>query len=180
MKLKKMMGLLLGLLALPAFAEESQFAYVYTTDLLPKGKQELEQWMTWRHEKAHGNFDLWQGRTSYEYGVSDNFQAAIYANTMKTKAFHDNVDGETAPPENFAELQPDPDEHFSASKFVGVSLEGIYLILSPYIHPIGHLSGTKSATPTSRTAVRGALQAHRLWRQFALAGERGAWWPVAG
>ena len=30
-----------------------------------------------------------------------------------------------------------PDDHLNESKYVGVSLEGIYRVLSPYIHPIG-------------------------------------------
>lgn len=42
----------LVLVASGALAEESQFAFVYTTDLLPKGAKEVEQWMTWRHQKV--------------------------------------------------------------------------------------------------------------------------------
>ena len=126
------------LLALPAaHAEESQFAYVYTTDLLPKGAKEIEQWLTWRHGRSQGDFDVWEGRTEFELGVTDKFQAAIYANYATTRTFHNNVDGATSPPESFAEAFPGADEHYRDSKFVGVSVEGIYRIMSPYTDPFG-------------------------------------------
>jgi hypothetical protein len=123
--------------ACSARAEESQFAFVYTTDLLPKGAKEVEQWATWRHGRSQGQFDVLEGRTELEYGVTDRFQAAIYANYAWTRTYHNNVDGTTAPPESFAEASPDPDSVFKDSKFVGVSLEGIYRILSPYTDPVG-------------------------------------------
>lgn len=103
-----------------ALAEESQFAYVYTTDLLPKGAKEVEQWMTWRHGRSQGDFDVWEGRTEVEYGVTDKFQAAFYANYATTRTFHNNVDGTTVPPESFAEAFPGADEHYRDSKFVGL------------------------------------------------------------
>jgi hypothetical protein len=108
--------------ACSARAEESQFAFVYTTDLLPKGAKEVEQWATWRHGRSQGQFDVLEGRTELEYGVTDRFQAAIYANYAWTRTYHNNVDGTTAPPESFAEASPDPDSVFKDSKFVGVSL----------------------------------------------------------
>jgi hypothetical protein len=120
-----------------AQAGESQFGYVYTTDLLPKGKKEIEQWMTWRHQKSQGTFDVWEGRTEFEYGVSENVQLAAYANYAKTHAYHDGVDGATAPPETFAETQVAPDTNYSDTKFIGGSLEAIYRVLSPYKDPIG-------------------------------------------
>jgi len=56
---------------------------------------------------------------------------------MWSRAFHNGVDGATAPPENFADKIVGPDSHWHSGRFVGFSLEGIYRILSPYIHPIG-------------------------------------------
>jgi len=124
-------------LAATAQAEESQFAYTYTSDLLPKGKMEVEQWMTWRHQKNQGTFDVWEGRTEFEYGVNDRWQTALYVNYDKTRAFHNGIDGATSPPESFAETQVGPDTHYSDTKFVGVSWENIYRVLSPYKDPIG-------------------------------------------
>jgi hypothetical protein len=131
------MCLLAAISPIKAQAGESVFGFLVTTDLLPNGAKEIEQWLTWRRQKAGGKFDLIQGRTAFEYGVTDDFQAAIYANYMWSRAFHNAVDGTTAPPENFADVQVGPNSHWHSGRFVGVSLEGIYRILSPYIHPIG-------------------------------------------
>ena len=125
------------LTASPLFASESQFGYMYTTDLLPKGQTEIEQWLTWRHGRSQGDMNVLEGRTEFELGVTDNFQAAFYAHYAYLSAFHNNVDDTTAPPEVFAELQPGPDDHMDNLKFVGASLEGIYRILSPYTDGLG-------------------------------------------
>jgi hypothetical protein len=39
-------------------ADEPLFGYVYTTDLLPKNKFELAQWVTWGHGNSVGQFDV--------------------------------------------------------------------------------------------------------------------------
>jgi hypothetical protein len=127
----------MAFMAVSARSEESQFAYVYTTDLLPKGAMELEQTLTWRHQKSQGEFDDWQGTTAFEYGVTDYFQMALYGNYDKASAYHNDVDGKTVAPERFADLQVDPDERLDALKWVGVSLEGILRLLSPYTDPFG-------------------------------------------
>jgi hypothetical protein len=118
-------------------AGEPMFGYVYTTDLLPQGKSEIEQWSTWRHQKAHGDFDLLENRTAYEYGVTDAFQLAGYINYSYTHAYHDTVDGSTLPPEAFADYRIGPDQHFTAKRYVGVSAEAIYRLSSPYTSPLG-------------------------------------------
>jgi hypothetical protein len=56
---------------------------------------------------------------------------------VKTRAFHDGLDGATFAPESFADYQYGPDDHFNKSRFQGFSFEGIYRILSPYIDPVG-------------------------------------------
>ena len=118
-------------------AEESQFGYVYTTDLLPKGAKELEQWATWRHQKIAGYFDQIDARTEFEYGLADNLQTAIYANYAWTRAYHNGPFGATTPPEPFVYDMPGPDQHYSATRFVGVSGEVIYRVLSPYTDALG-------------------------------------------
>src|SRR5260370_2319989 len=131
----------LGALTLAFFgsshAEESQFGYVYTTDLLPKGAKELEQWATWRHQKIGGYFDQIDARTEFEYGLTDSLQTAIYANYAWSRAYHNGPFGATTPPEPFSYDIPGPDEHYSASRFVGVSGEIIYRVLSPYTDALG-------------------------------------------
>jgi hypothetical protein len=118
-------------------ADEPVFGYTYTTDLLPRRKFEVEQWSTTRFTKAHGSFWLQENRTEFEYGVSDRFQLSFYANYAATHASGESVDGSTTPPETFAGPLFDPSKPFRDSKFVGVSLEGIYRVLSPYKHPVG-------------------------------------------
>src|ERR1700681_4695904 len=125
------LGALTLALLRPVQAEESQFGYVYTTDLLPKGAKELEQWATWRHQKIAGYFDQIDARTEFEYGLTDNLQTAIYANYAWTRAYHNGPFGATTPPEPFSYDIPGPDEHYRATRFVGVSGEIIYRILSP-------------------------------------------------
>ena len=71
----------------PVAAEEAAFGFVNTTDLLPKGGKEVEQWVTWRHQKNFGSFDLVQGETEIEYGVLDNLQVALGANYAWNQAF---------------------------------------------------------------------------------------------
>ncbi|HYA28585.1 MAG TPA: hypothetical protein VEI95_07170, partial [Acidobacteriota bacterium] len=55
------MCLLAAINPVKAHAGESAFGFVITTDLLPKGGKEIEHWLTWRRQKAGGQFDLIQG-----------------------------------------------------------------------------------------------------------------------
>jgi hypothetical protein len=120
-----------------ARADEPLFGYTYTTDLLPQGKWEIEQWATDRISKAHGAFNLLENRTELSYGVTDRFQLSLYANYAWTRADHDNADGTTSPPETFAGPLFDSSSIFKGSKFVGVSAEGVYRVMSPYTDPFG-------------------------------------------
>lgn len=120
-----------------ASAEESQFAYVYTTDLLPAGAKEVEQWMTWRHQKIAGAYNQIEGRTEVEYGLSDRLQLALYANYAWTDAYHNGPSGATTPPEQFADKNPDPNSDYRSSRLIGVSGEAIYRLLSPYTDGVG-------------------------------------------
>jgi hypothetical protein len=124
--------------SVPARADEPLLGFLYTTDLLPKGGMEVEQWLTWKEQKAHGYFHEVDGRSVFSYGVTDAFQLSGYLNYSWTSAFHNGVDGATTPPEAFAVYnQVDPDAHYNASKFTGVSVEALYRVLSPYTHPVG-------------------------------------------
>jgi len=126
-----------ALARVPAAADEPLLGFTYTTDLLPKGKKELELWATLRARKAGGIFNQWQERAEFSYGVTDRFQLSLYGNWLQMRAWHNGVDGATVPSENFSELQPGPDDYLKARKFEGLSVEGIYRIWSPYIDPIG-------------------------------------------
>ena len=126
------------LMPLSAFADEPLFGYVYTTDLLPRGKFELAQWATWRTGHSLGQFDVLEGRTEFEYGATDRLQLSAYLNYEWARAAHDNViDGTTLPPGTLANLDVGPAERLNTTRFTGVSVEGIYRIWSPYTNPVG-------------------------------------------
>ena len=125
------------LLGTPALGDEPLFGFIYTTDLLPKGRSEVEQWLTWRTQKAGGYYDQLENRTEFSYGVTSAFQLSGYLNYNWTEAYHNGPDGTTTPPEQFSANRFDPNGRFSATKFVGASLEAIYRVMSPYVDPIG-------------------------------------------
>jgi hypothetical protein len=118
--------------ATPAHADEPLFGYIYTTDILPKGQKEVEQWSTLREGRSNGYFHVWQGRTELSYGLTNNFQLSAYFNYAYANVYHDGPDGTTTPPEVFAEYSAGPDEHFEHWRSEGLSLEGIYRFFSPY------------------------------------------------
>lgn len=139
MKRETRFALCAGMLALaaPAFASESQFTFITTTDLLPKDKKEIEQWVTWRHQKVAGTYDSLEGRTAFEYGVNDRFQVAAYGIYAWTQAYHNGPDGSTAPPEQFSYDTPDADARYHSVRYLGTAVEGVYRILSPYTDFVG-------------------------------------------
>ncbi len=135
---KVVLVVMIGLAArAPAKADEPVFGFVYTTDLLPKGKKEVEQWLTWRRQKAGGYYDQLENRSEFSYGVSDAFQLSGYLNYNWTRARHNGPDGTTTPPEQFSDYNADADQRFNAGRFVGASIEGIFRVMSPYTDPFG-------------------------------------------
>jgi hypothetical protein len=93
--------------------------------------------VTWRHQKIAGTYDQLEGRTEFEYGLTDRLQVALYLNYNWTQAYHNGPFGATTPPEQFADFYPGPDDHFNMARFVGVSGEAIYRVLSPYTDLFG-------------------------------------------
>ena len=118
-----------------ARGDEPLFGYVYTTDLLPQGKWELEQWITDREAQAHGYFHHLDMSTEVEYGVTNNFQVALYANYMYAIENGNSVRGLTEGIE--LPYDQDPTKPYVAGRFDGFSLELMYRVLSPYVDPIG-------------------------------------------
>ncbi len=123
--------------AAPAHADEPVFGFIYTTDLLPKNQVEIEQWLTWRGQKAHGSYNLVEGRSEFSYGLTDNFQLSALAIYDWTEAHHNAVNGVTTPPEQFSAYFPNPEGSFHAAQLIGIAVEGIYRVLSPYTDPVG-------------------------------------------
>lgn len=118
-----------------AQASEPVFGYLYTTDTVPKGKVEVEQWITDREGQAHGYYHGLYGRTEAEIGVTNNLQLAIYANYAHISARGNSVDRLT----EGLDIAPDhdPTRRQSSWHSDGVSLEAVWRVSGPYTHPIG-------------------------------------------
>ena len=129
--------LLAGLagLAAPAHADEPLFGYVYTTDLLPKGKSEIEQWATDRKDQANGSFNDFNFSTEYEYGLTDNLQLGTYVNYTYLEANGNSVRGLTEGID--LSHKHDPAQPFTGAHVDGISTELIWRVLSPYKDSIG-------------------------------------------
>lgn len=125
----------LSVLAGSARADEPLFGYVYTTDLLPKGKWEVEQWITDREGQAYGHFHHLHFATEVEYGLEDNLQVAGYLNYSYADAANNSVRHLTEGIE--IPFDHNPAQPYRAAKFDGVSFEVIYRVMSPYTDPFG-------------------------------------------
>ncbi|WP_243040190.1 autotransporter outer membrane beta-barrel domain-containing protein [Dyella sedimenti] len=133
-------SLAIALAAIAAYAPatpagEAVFGYVYTTDTLPRGKSEVEQWITDRRGQAYRHFDDFNLRTEYEYGLSDNVQLGGYLNYSYQYAHGNSVrhatEGLDLP------WNHDASRSYSGSRFDGVSVEMLWRVLSPFKDPIG-------------------------------------------
>src|SRR5262249_35192036 len=93
---------------------------------------------TLRANKAVGVFDVVQASSGVQYGITDAFQLSLNLNYEWAQAYHNNViDGSTLPPETLAQLDIGPNQFMNEYAFNGVSLEGVYRVLSPYTDPVG-------------------------------------------
>jgi len=69
----------LAALSLQAKAGNRRFGYSYETTTMSKGAMELESWVTWKTQKASDpNFERFDMRNEFEYGVTDRLQLAFY------------------------------------------------------------------------------------------------------
>lgn len=108
-----------------ARADERLFTYVYETDVLPKGRWEFEQWITYRKGFPDGDRDFsqhfWDFREEIEYGLTERLSAAMYLNFRNEQivARKQGLDDAS----DFA--------------FKGVSAELKYQVLNPNIKPVG-------------------------------------------
>ena len=122
-----------------AQAGEGSFGWVYTLDLQPKGTWEFEQRLQYNRAQAQNKYDLWQGRTELEYGVTENFQLAGYLNYSYVNAYRNYrpndefPNGETA---GWGVSYPS-DEKYSKGRMEGGSIEAIYRFTNPVVDPVG-------------------------------------------
>jgi hypothetical protein len=78
-------GLVCGLMAAASTrADERFFTYVQVADVIPKGRWEFEQWLTFRKGYPEGDrqFDqyLWDFREEIEYGFTEKLSGSLYLN----------------------------------------------------------------------------------------------------
>ncbi len=105
-------------------ADENLFGYTYTADVLPKGKWELEQWVTGRIGKESGTFFGSDLRTEIETGLTDRLQGSLYLNY--NYFYIKNAQGSSGP--------IDDRNRFGVS---GTSAEFKYQMLSAYKDSFG-------------------------------------------
>jgi hypothetical protein len=120
-----LVGLMAGTLNMAvANASERYFTYVYEPETMPQGATEFEQTITLRTQRSDDvgqrNFNQWELREEFEYGVTDNYTAALYINT-EAVSFRDPTTGAS-------------ESEFS---FDGISLENRYMVLNPAEHAVG-------------------------------------------
>jgi hypothetical protein len=105
-------------------ATERIFGYTYEPETLPKGAWEFEQWVTWRGGRnsavGQDDYSRWQFREEIEYGLTDNYQLALYLNGQHT-SFRDPATGNRE----------------SDSLWTGVSIENKYMLLNPADQAVG-------------------------------------------
>jgi hypothetical protein len=108
-----------------ASADERFFGYVYESDVLPKGKWEFEQWLTYRKGYPDGDRDfsqhIWDFREEIEYGLTERLTVAGYLNFR-----YDQMVARTAGLEDSNDFE-----------FKGVSAELKYQVLNPNTKPVG-------------------------------------------
>jgi hypothetical protein len=136
--------LLLALLLTPLLApkgaatlwgHETPFVFTYLTEVQPKGTWEFEQWVLPFVGQQHGDYANILFRDEIEYGISDQFQLALYVNSRYVEAFQNLPSGLTGGMD--VPATANPRKQFQNFDFDSVSLEMIYQLLNPYKDPLG-------------------------------------------
>jgi Family of unknown function (DUF6662) len=101
-------------------ADENLWGYVYGTDTLPAGANEIYLWTTSRNQKGKGNYRAWDTQLELEHGFTDRFQASLYLNGRSQQ-----ISG--------GALAEDPERKLHRGlEFNGVNIEFKYNVLSVY------------------------------------------------
>jgi hypothetical protein len=100
------------------------FTYTYEPEVMPEGAGEFEQWVTLRTQRTaavgQDNYNRWDIREEFEYGMTDNYTLGFYLN-LRSVNFEDPSTGATQ----------------SEFEFKGISIENRYMLLNPAEHPVG-------------------------------------------
>jgi hypothetical protein len=120
-------------------AGEGSFGWIYTLDLQPKGTLEFEQRLQYNRGQAQNTYNLWQGRSELEYGVTENFQIAGYINYSYVDAYRNYPSttefplGETG---GWGVSTPS-DNKYRKGRLEGGSFEAIYRFTNPVVDAVG-------------------------------------------
>jgi hypothetical protein len=99
-----------------AHADPRPFTFSNDTYPMGKGDWEYEQWVTWRANKENeSDYQRFDFRHEFEYGVTDNFDIAVYLPTWR---YEDSED-------------------FSGTRFGSVDVEGIVYLSNPVTDAVG-------------------------------------------
>ena len=137
MKMKFFKSALLGFLMLAgvvtgAEASERYFTYSYEPETMPQGAVEFENWVTLRTQRddavGQHNYNKWQLRQEFEYGVTDNYTASFYLNESAESFTALEIDDTTGDVTR---------EHQKETSFDGVSIENRWMVLDPTTNPVG-------------------------------------------
>jgi hypothetical protein len=110
--------------------------------------RDLLQWVTARWEKEHGSYSVIDFREEFEYGVTDNFQIALYLNHHYVYANNDVPAEDPAHPgkrllgvyeTGGEDVRPGHNRAtpFDSYHLESVAVEAIYRLLSSYKDPLG-------------------------------------------
>jgi hypothetical protein len=111
-------AILVPVLALAATAAADPRPFTFNTDTYPMGKGdwEYEQWVSYRaHKEDESDFQRFDFRHEFEFGVADNFDLAVYLPTWR---YEDSED-------------------FSGTRFGSVDVEGIVYLSNPVTDFVG-------------------------------------------
>jgi hypothetical protein len=137
-------------LALPAFAGSRRFTYVYEVTTSPPGDVEVENWVTWRtHKPDDRGFDQVDFRHELEFGITENFQAAVY---LADWNYHDGLSA--------------GERGFTLS---GSALELIYNFTNPVADAIGLAAYQEFQTGYRRFESESKLLAQKNFGKFVVA-----------
>ncbi|CAB1213282.1 hypothetical protein SFB21_1315 [Acinetobacter bouvetii] len=118
-------GITILVLAQSVWADENLFGYVKGAETLPKGGQELYQWITNRRDKGAGHYSAFDYKTEYERGITDKFNASVALKAMSLDTSGIVINGYM------------PKDREFDFKISGFEVGGKYNFLSPASEVIG-------------------------------------------
>ena len=128
-----------------ARAGDRKFAYTYEATTMPKGSLEFENWVTW---KSYGDGDRFDFRHEIEYGVTDDFQIALY----------------------FANWRYEDRGGKSDSTFKSTSIEAIYAMTNPTEDILGSALYLEAGIGEEELFVEGKLLLQKNFGRWIVAG----------